>query len=123
MKNRRLRIGCVVLASAVVTGCGGVAERSRSDTTEDDQQTDEPINVGFVGKVGIGVPLGTGGFPGSVGARPTGGAPGTGGVILGFLPGTGGAPGYTPGTGGAPGYTPLGGYGPGGASDDGWDDR
>ncbi len=101
--KKKLKIGCVLVASASVVACGGAVEGT---PTPGDEEETNPIND----------PIDTGG---PIGARPTGGnggqthTDGQGGVVVGVPDTTGGSGGWVgqPPTGGWGGVVGIGGYG------------
>jgi hypothetical protein len=101
MANRKLSIGCVLVAGAALTNCGGVVESQRDDTQGERNQHEGNAGSQFEGTPGVSI---GGGAPGA-GSGPIVGVPynpfgGTGGYYA-------GAPGYdggAVGVGGAPDY-------------------
>jgi hypothetical protein len=91
MSNRKLSIGCVLIMGGALTNCGGTVETRGDDMNQQG-------GTGFVG-----VPVGTGGYSGTL---PQGGYSGT--IVGGSAP-TGGAFLCCPAVGGFVGTAPLAG--------------
>lgn len=117
-RKQKLKIGCVVVASAgTISGCGGAVEDEKGGT--DDFSEPEGSGGAWLGTGGavgalpsggafIGVPyFGTGGFVGVVGVPAIGG---TGGWGAGGSFGGGSSTGGSPGTGGSSEMLGTGGW-------------